>query len=58
MQKLVVDEDDIVHLNVGGVKDMSVRRSTLTLAKGSSLEVLFSGKYANLHDKVFIDRSP
>jgi hypothetical protein len=53
---------DIIKLNIGG-KKMRVLRETLTLVKGSRLEVLFSGRWKSklLRDNegsVFLDLDP
>eukprot|EP01083_Nonionella_stella_P166507 556890_1 len=53
---------DIIKLNIGG-KKMRVLRETLTLVKGSRLEVLFSGRWESklLRDDegcVFLDLDP
>ena len=37
--------NDIVQLNIGGNKNIEVRKSTLTAVKGSALEALFSGRH-------------
>jgi hypothetical protein len=57
-----VRPSDIIKLNVGG-KKMRVIRETLTLVKGSRLEVLFSGRWESklLRDDegyVFLDLDP
>ena len=51
---------DIVQLNVGGHKDIDVRKSTLTLVKGSGLEAAFSGRHSlqSIDGRIFIDRDP
>ena len=36
---------EIVKLNVGGNKDIDVRKSTLTQVQGSALEAMFSGRH-------------
>ncbi len=41
-----IQASDIIHLNVGGTK-IRILRETLTLIKGSRLEVLFSGRWEN-----------
>ena len=57
-----VKPSDMIHFNVGGT-EMHVLRSTLTLVKGSRLEVLFCGRWENklLKDekgRVFFDLDP
>ena len=51
---------DIVELNVGGHKDIDVRKSTLTRVQGSALEAMFSGRHEvqTINGRVFIDRDP
>ena len=51
---------EIVKLNVGGHKDIDVRKSTLTQVKGSALEAMFSGRHQlqTVDGRVFIDRDP
>ena len=57
-----IQASDVIHLNVGGTK-MHILRETLTLIKGSRLEVLFSGRWESklLRDEegcVFFDVDP
>ena len=47
-------------MNVGGNKDIDVRKSTLTQVSGSALEAMFSGRHElqTIDGRVFIDRDP
>lgn len=52
----------MLHLNVGG-RCIDVRRSTLTLAKGSRLAALFSGRWdkklrRDAAGRLFVDENP
>jgi len=58
----VVRDNDIIHLNVGGMKH-SVKRSTVTQVQGSLLASMFSGRWDNKLDRdeegrVFLDFNP
>ena len=44
MQAIVVRDDDIIHLNIGG-KKFTTERSTLTQVEGSFLASMFSGRW-------------
>jgi hypothetical protein len=54
---------DVLHLNVGGSKQIAVLRSTLTFVEGSMLAARFSGRWDDGLEKdrdgnVFIDQPP
>jgi hypothetical protein len=62
MEQLVASASPIVNLNVGGEK-MSTLRSTLTLAEGSLLATMFSGKWEHklvkdTYGYIFLDYDP
>jgi Sec-independent protein translocase protein TatA len=62
MEQLVASASPVVDLNVGGEK-MSTSRATLTLAEGSLLATMFSGKWEDKLMKdangcIFLDYDP
>jgi len=62
MCQVLVGDDDIITLNVGGSKFV-VKRSTLTQIQGSMLESMFSGRWESKLDRdkegnVFLDFNP
>ena len=53
-------KDDILLLNVGGFKGISVSKSLLVSNQGTALEAMFSGRHElkKLDGKIFVDRDP
>jgi hypothetical protein len=62
MNALEVNDDDIIHLNVGGQR-LSTTRATLCQVEGSFLASMFSGRWEGAHKRdddgaVFLDYNP
>lgn len=53
-------ENEIIDLNISGIKEISTTRNTLRKYKNSVLSILFSGKIKlpSFKGKIFIDREP
>ena len=52
--------DQVVRLDIGGEKQIAVKRSLLTKVTGSALEAMFSGRHElpMVDNRVFVDRDP
>ena len=59
MQEINVEEDAVVNLNIGGMRNMTVSRALLCSVPGSALEVMFSGRHElqKVDGRVFLDRN-